>query len=99
MKPDTVMDLVRVEIQIASRDWPDYHSAHEGYGVLAEEVAEVFDDVRSGDTSHMALELVQVAAVAIRFAMCVCDESAADLVTRNHNDRNGAMFTKQEDER
>lgn len=47
-----------------------YNSAHEAYGVLAEEVAEFFDEVRK--KSHlrsgiaMRNELAQVAAVAIR---------------------------------
>lgn len=45
-----------------------YNSLHEAYGILAEEVAEVFDEVRRKETArddkHMRHELIQVAAVA-----------------------------------
>jgi NTP pyrophosphatase (non-canonical NTP hydrolase) len=48
-------------------------SMHEGYGVLAEEVAELFDAVRLKQTDptragKIAREAMQVAAVALRIA-------------------------------
>lgn len=46
------------------------HSAHEAYGVIAEEVAEFFDQVRMRKTAKAAMlsELVQVAAMCYRAA-------------------------------
>jgi NTP pyrophosphatase (non-canonical NTP hydrolase) len=60
-----------VEEAIGSRrQWPPYHTHHECYGVLAEEVAEYFDEVRrredSRDRAAMRKELMQIAAVALR---------------------------------
>lgn len=46
------------------------HSAHEAYGVIAEEVAEFFDQVRMRKTAKAAMlsELVQIAAMCYRAA-------------------------------
>lgn len=51
----------------------DYASMHEAYGVLAEEVAELFDGVRMRQTDTQRAEVIrreaiQVAAVAMRIA-------------------------------
>ena len=51
--------------------WPAYHSGHECYGVLAEEVVEFFEAVRLKESNgerraRMRAELAQIAAVAIR---------------------------------
>lgn len=50
--------------------WRPYNSAHEVYGVLVEEVAEYFDEVRAKeerrDPEKMRRELIQIAAVAVR---------------------------------
>jgi NTP pyrophosphatase (non-canonical NTP hydrolase) len=47
-----------------------FHSSHEAFGVLWEEVAELFDAVRENDLLKMEREAVQVAAVAARIALC-----------------------------
>lgn len=46
------------------------HTPHEAYGVIAEEVAEFFDEVRaqSHSKSKMLRELVQIAAMCYRAA-------------------------------
>lgn len=43
-------------------------SAAESYGVLAEEVAEVLDAIRSRNLAAIQTEAIQVAAVALRLA-------------------------------
>ena len=67
---DGVLLEVDDEIERAEVNHRPYSSAHEAYGVLAEEVAEFFDEVRKKrsdrDKAAMRRELVQVAAVAIR---------------------------------
>lgn len=45
----------------------DFHSPHEGYGVLKEEVDEMWDAIKRDDTEHAVKEAVQVAAMALRF--------------------------------
>lgn len=64
------------ECERADTEHERYRSAHEAYGVLAEEVAEFFDEVRKRrskrDRAAMRKELSQVAVVAIR-AMAALD--------------------------
>lgn len=57
----------------ADRDFGDFTSMHEAYGVLAEEVAELFDAIRlrQNDPRRPALcmkEALDIAAVALRIA-------------------------------
>jgi hypothetical protein len=58
--------------------WPSMNSAHEGYGVLLEEVDELWDHVKLNqkkrDIVAMRKEAIQVAAMALRFAVEVCNE-------------------------
>lgn len=55
----------------ARRLYKPYASPHEGYGILMEEVAELFDEIRKKekdrDLDAMRKEATQVAAVALRF--------------------------------
>ena len=61
------VDEVDAEIFAARRKFHNFHSLHEGYGVLAEEVAELFGAVRANNIEAACLEAIQVAAMAIRF--------------------------------
>lgn len=63
------------EAQRAQSTYGDFSSMHEAYGVLAEEVAELFDAVRMKQSrvnvaraEAIRLEALQVAAVALRIA-------------------------------
>lgn len=55
-----------------------FHSRHEGYAVLLEEVDELWDLIRekSPDPSKMRKEAIQVAAMAMRFALECCGEDS-----------------------
>lgn len=82
MDNDDLMDLlieVQFEVQRADDLFPAFHSPHDAYGVMAEELAEFFDIVRvwrpasklpeqwyphEKEMAHR--ELVQIAAMAIR---------------------------------
>lgn len=44
----------------------EFHSAHEGMGVLQEEMYELWDAVRENDVKAVILEATQVAAMALR---------------------------------
>ena len=73
-----LLDDIRDEIRDATGKWPPFNSAHEAYAVLAEEVDELWDHVKTNqkrrDLPAMRKEAVQVAAMAIRFAREVCNE-------------------------
>lgn len=66
-----------VEAIGAAAKWPPFNSAHEGYGVLMEEVREleqhVFTNQKRRDSAAMRAEAIQVAAMALRFVADVCD--------------------------
>jgi glutamyl-tRNA reductase len=53
------------------------NSAHEGWAVIWEELDELWDEVRAKqgarDVAKMRKEAVQVAAMAMRFVLDVCD--------------------------
>lgn len=75
---DEIMDSVEGEILEAVRAYPPMNSAHEGFAVLKEEVDELWDHVKvkpkNRDLGMMRVEAIQVAAMALRFAIEICDE-------------------------
>ncbi len=81
-KPDALtaaIDDARTEVTAAMKNWPAFNSAHEGYGVLAEEVDELWTHIKTNqkrrDIQAMRKEAIQVAAMALRFAAEVCNET------------------------
>ena len=65
---DEVMDEVRVEMSNAAAKFGAPTSAHESYGVLAEEMAELLEAIRANKQESVRAEALQVAAVALRLA-------------------------------
>jgi hypothetical protein len=68
---------LQAELERADQ-WPAYNSAHEGYGVLMEEINElemhVFNKQVRRNLGAMRKEALQVAAVALRIARDICNE-------------------------
>jgi hypothetical protein len=69
---------VEDELDAAMTHWPPMNSAHEGYGVLAEEFREletiVFQKQKNRNLEDLRKEAKQVAAMAIRFMIEICNE-------------------------
>ena len=71
---DKVAAKAMAEAKSTCLTYGDFSSMHEAYGVLAEEVAELFEAVRlrSDGTeirgTKIAAEAIQIAAVALRIA-------------------------------
>lgn len=65
------------ETLMAMEKFPKFNSAHEGFAVLAEEVDELWDHVKTNqkrrDVEGMRKECIQIAAMALRFAHECCD--------------------------
>ena len=70
------------EVQRAQSIYGSFHSAHEGYAVLLEEMDELKDEVwkspRKRDYEAMAREACQVAAMAIRLMIEVAGPQVVD---------------------
>lgn len=76
---DAILSDVRSEVVNATMNWPAFNSAHEGFAVLNEEFDELKEHVwtnqKRRDLTEMQKEAIQVAAMAVRFALEVCNES------------------------
>lgn len=72
---DTALEVAN-ELNSAREKFPPFHSAHEGFAVLKEEVDELWDEIKMKGASkaRMREEAIQVAAMAIRFVQDVCDQ-------------------------
>lgn len=64
---DLALAEVRAEVVRAIEKYPTFNSAHEGYAVIAEELDELWDEVKGNGPVRARKEAVQVAAMAIRF--------------------------------
>ena len=71
MESDKAIGLIIDEFCSATAKNDKFHSAHEGYGVLLEELDELWDEVKKKDCNRdielMRKEAVQVGAMALRF--------------------------------
>lgn len=65
---DDLLLRIRREANDAQSKYGPFASSHEAYGVLAEEVAELFDAIRNNQHASMCSEAIQVAAVSLRIA-------------------------------
>jgi hypothetical protein len=58
--------------------YPAFNSAHEGYAVLLEEVDELWVEIKKNpkkrDPVAMREEAIQVAAMALRFVIDICED-------------------------
>lgn len=66
---DVAMAKVRAEVVRAITKYPAFNSTHEGYAVIAEELDELWDDVKRNHKTGAVEEAVQVAAMGVRFVM------------------------------
>ena len=75
------LNSIYVEYRKAISQFPPFHSAHEGYAVLREEVDELWDEIRGnkkpGAYERMRKEAIQVGAMALRF-LVMLDEMDTD---------------------
>ena len=84
-----VLRQVDEEVCEAIEAFPPMNTAHEGWAIIKEELDELWEDVRrkndgsdQGRDVDMRKEAIQVAAMAVRFILDVCDESYRDAVDR-----------------
>jgi chromosome segregation and condensation protein ScpB len=83
----TIYDLVGNEMVFGEIKYGKYHNSHEHYAVLKEELDEYWDDVKANksETPQAMYELVQVAAVALRYVLERGDlESIREVQDKRH---------------
>lgn len=64
-----LIPLVTAEMDTASKKYGPFHNSHEHYAVLQEEVDEWWDAVKGNIADCCQYELLQVAAVALRYIL------------------------------
>lgn len=70
-KIDSALSAVRKEMIRATQLHGDFRNGHEGYGILQEEVDELFDEIKGNRKKRAKVEAVQVASTAARFLVCL----------------------------
>ena len=77
MIPSELIDKVQAEHEYAISHFPPFASAHEGLAIIEEEFeelkADVFTHQSKRDMAHMRKEALQVATMALRFIVDVCE--------------------------
>lgn len=71
-----ILDLILEEYIRATSKFPrPFSSGHEGYGVIKEELDELWDEIKQdGGKQRKKEEAVQLAAMAVRFIAELCKE-------------------------
>lgn len=73
---DVIIDAIIAEAARTDERFGPPTSAHESYGVLAEEMAELLAAIRSNEAAAVRGEAIQVSAVALRLARaCAINEA------------------------
>ena len=68
------IQLIMEELESARERYPNMATCHDGYGIILEELDELWDIIKSKEQSRemMAGEAIQVGAMAARFLADVC---------------------------
>lgn len=76
MKKERALALVKEELECATLKFGCFGSCHEGYAIIKEELDELWEAIKDkkADHAHIAREAQQVAAMAIRFLIDLCDD-------------------------
>jgi len=86
MELKDLTDLVQKEMDFGLAKFGKYHSAHEQYAVLKEECEEWWDAIKGNFADCAHYELLQVAAVALRYIIENGDAASIENVQRmRHN--------------
>ena len=71
MTTKEILSAIEAEFERASKLYPKFHSNHEGYAVLLEEMDELWDEIKKSKdvvlNDRMKHELIQIGAMTVRF--------------------------------
>ena len=81
-KIDLAMEFIKKELTRATKMHGPFNSPHEGLSVIWEEFEELKEEVwlktSERDPDHMLEESVQLAAMALKFAVCLLPNECFD---------------------
>ena len=71
-----ILCIVESEVECACSKHKSMNSAHEGYAVILEELDELWEEIKKKhpEKSRLKEEAIQVAAMAVRFVIDVCEK-------------------------
>ena len=76
MKHKIALIKISEEFRRASELYPDFHSNHEAYAVILEEMDELWDEIkRSKDVrgnERITKELIQIGSMTLRYLINLC---------------------------
>lgn len=77
MTTSKAINKICAELESAKAKYPDFHSNHEGYAVIKEELDELWDEIKKSKSvrgnERMRHEAIQVATMAVRFLTDLID--------------------------
>lgn len=83
-----ILAIVESEVRTAVELFPPFHSAHEGYAVILEEMDELWEEIKNNKSpeslKRQRKEAKQVAAMAIRFLLDIDLDNYRNEI-ENHN--------------
>ena len=69
---DQILLYIRNEVISATEKFGPFHSSHEGYAIIQEELDELWDEIKSNRRENWHDEAKQVAAMGARFMFDLC---------------------------
>jgi hypothetical protein len=82
MKSQKAITAVLNELNVETQLHGPFHSAHEGYAVIKEELDELWDEIKlkrsERNPVNLREEAVQVAAMAIRFLVDIAEDEVVN---------------------
>lgn len=72
-REDLFSSVIKAEYEKARSKFPPMNSPHEGYGVIAEEFDEAWDEIKANNFNASCDEMIQVAAMALAYLVDLTD--------------------------
>jgi hypothetical protein len=73
-KINLILQEISNELERATRAYGPFNSPHEGYAVILEELDEMWDEIKANNFNRSKEEVIQVAAMCVRYLMDIRTE-------------------------
>lgn len=95
-----ILDQVAVELAKAMQKHAPMPSCHHGHSVILEELEDLFDEIKAnrGNLGPAKREAIQIAAVAVRYVLDLCQPEPVAVMTHEDGERIRDMQNKRDAE-